>query len=202
MFRPWLRVARPDDWTGALARFGLWPVYFMALLPVAIGRLPPSWQVLGFGFEEVARVVIALVAIYLLGWLRMVVWALVPGSVVQYGRRLWFRHRGRRVRIAVGQINTINVELRPPPVGEVFVIELTDGAVYDLCPVHWDGAARIYSVLARRVKRSKLRQQRRLARAAKARGAALPSLEDAAPPEAGERGAGPEQAGLEQSGPE
>lgn len=164
MFRPWLRVARPEDWTGLLARLGLVPIYFVALLIVAIGKIPVSWWVIGAGIEELTRVVLALVVLYLLGWVRMIAFALLPRAVVQYGRRLWFRHRGRRIVVRTKAITSIDVELRPPPVGEVFVIELDDGAVYDLCPVAWKGAERIYAVLARRVRRARLRETRRRAR--------------------------------------
>ena len=163
MFRPWLRVARPDDWTGTLARFGLWPLYFVALLIVGLARLPSSWSVIGAGSAALTRLIIGLVLAYLLGWMRMIVWALLPGAVVQYGRRLWFRHRGRRIRVLTRDITTIDVEQRPPPIGEVFVIE-SGGAVYDLCPVDWDGAVRIYSVVARRVRRARDRAARRAAR--------------------------------------
>ncbi len=165
LFRPWLRVARPDDWTGLLARFGLWPLYFVALLVVGLGRIPSSWWVIGAGSEELTRGVIAVVVIYLLGWVRMIAFSLLPRAVVQYGRRLWFRHRGRRIVVRIKTIKTIDVEQRPPPVGEAFVIELDDGAVYDLCPVDWDGAQWIYAAVAYRVRRARAREQRRLMRA-------------------------------------
>lgn len=165
LFRPWLRVARPDDWTGSLARLGPWPLYFVALLSVGLGRIPSSWWVIGAGSEVLTRIVIALLVVYLLGWVRMVAFALAPKAVIQYGGRLWFRHRGRRIVVPIKTITTIVVEQRPPPVGETFVIELDDGAVYDLCPVAWDGAARIYATVAGRVRRAEARRQRRLNRA-------------------------------------
>lgn len=169
VFRPWLRVARPDDWTGKLARVGLWPIYFVALLTVGIGRVPRGWWVLGAGSEALTRVPLALVVIYLLGWLRMVAWTLLPGAVIQYGRNLWFRHRGRRVRVAIKSIVAIDVEQRPPPVNEAFLIRLDSGAIYDLCPVHWDGAERVHRVVARRVRTAALRASRREARARRKR---------------------------------
>ena len=165
VFRPWLRVARPDDWTGTLARVGLWPIYFVALLTVGIGRIPRAWWVLGAGSEALTRIPIALVVLYLLGWLRMIAWTLIPRAVIQWGRNLWFRHRGRRVRVAIASIRAIDVEQRPPPVDEVFLIELDGGVVYDLCPVRWDGAERIHRVVARRVRMAALRASRREARA-------------------------------------
>lgn len=167
LFRPWLRVARPGDWTGALARFGLWPLYFVALLVVGLGRIPSSWWVIGAGSEVLTRIVIAVVMLYLLGWVRMIVFALAPRAVIQYGRRLWFPHRGRRIVVRIETITNIVVEQRPPPTGEAFVIELDDGAVYDLSPVAWDGAARIYAAVAGRVRRAQARAQRRLTRAQK-----------------------------------
>lgn len=164
LLRPWLRVARPDDWTGTLARFGLWPVYFVALLIVGIGRIPLSWRVLGAGSEPLTRLVLAVIVIYLLGWLRAVVWSFVPKAVVQFGRRLWFRHHGRRILVRIDTIAEIDVEQRPPPVGEVFVVELDDGAVYDLCPVDWFGAPWVYAAVAYRVRRARARAERRRTR--------------------------------------
>ncbi|NVB41564.1 hypothetical protein G6O69_27240 [Pseudenhygromyxa sp. WMMC2535] len=167
MFRPWLRVARPDDWTGTLARFGLWPVYFVAMLIVAIGRIPPSWWVIGAGIEVLTRAILALVVLYLLSWLRAFAYTLLPRAVILFGRRLWFRHRGHRIRVRTSAITTIDVEERPMPDGEVFIIELDDGGVYDLCPVDWEGSQRIYAVVARRVRRAKLRARRRAERTAR-----------------------------------
>jgi hypothetical protein len=167
VFRPWLRVARPDDWTGKLARVGLWPVYLVAVLIVGLGRIPSSWWVVGAGSEDLTRAVIALVVVYLLAWLRMIVFAFVPGSVVQFGRRLWFRQRGRRIMVRLKHVTTIDVEQRPPPVDETFVIELDDGAVYDLCPVKWAGAERIYARIYKIVTRARacrLARARRRAR--------------------------------------
>lgn len=160
MFRPWLRVAQPDDWTGGLVRFASWPVYFVVLLPIAIGRLPASWAVLGF--EELTRLVIALVALYLLGWARAIAFSLLPRAVVQYGGRLWFRHGGRRTIVRTAAVTAIDVELRPS--GEVFVIEVEGGQTYDLCPVAWEGAQRIFKVVHRRVARARRRRAREIRR--------------------------------------
>jgi hypothetical protein len=162
VFRPWLRVARPDDWTGTLARFGLWPVYFVALLAVGLARIPPS---LVLFVEPLTRVLIGLVVAYLLGWLRMFVWALLPGAVIQYGRHLWFPHARRRLRVAISDLSAIAVEQRPPPIGETFVIELKNGEVHDLCPVACDGAERVHAAVARKIRWARIREGRRDARA-------------------------------------
>jgi hypothetical protein len=137
----------------------------VALLVVGLGRIPSGWWVIGAGSETLTRLVIAAVVLYLLGWARMIVFSLAPKAVIQYGRRLWFRHRGRRIVVRIETLAKIVVEQRPPPVGEAFVIELKDGAVYDLCPVGWDGAARVYSAAARRLSRLQAREQRRITRA-------------------------------------
>jgi hypothetical protein len=160
VFRPWLRVAEPDDWTGSLVRVASWPVYFMVLLPIAIGRIPLGMRLLGF--EELTRLALALVAVYLLGWVRALAFSLLPRAVVQYGRRVWFRHGGRRIVVRSAAITAIDVELRPS--GEVFVIELEGGQIYDLCPVAWEGAQRIFKVLHRRVVRARRRRARELRR--------------------------------------
>jgi len=162
VFRPWLRVAEPDDWTGTLVRVASWPVYFVVLLPVMIGRIPEGWALLGT--PVLTRILLALVAVYLLGWARAIVLTLLPKSVIQLGARLWFRHHGRRVKLRIAAITAIDVELRPR--GEVFVIE-HEGQVYELCPVTWQGAERIYRVLARRVRRNNQRAIRRRAREAR-----------------------------------
>jgi hypothetical protein len=163
VFRPWLRVARPDDWTGTLARFGLWPIYLLALLGVGLAKIPSSWVL---WVEPLTRVLIGLFVAYLLGWLRMVVWALLPGAVIQYGRYLWFPHGRRRIRVAIADISAIAVEQRPPPIGETFVIEIAGGELtYDLCPVACDGAERVHAAVARKVRRARIRADRRDARA-------------------------------------
>jgi len=136
-------------------------------LVVGLGRIPTSWWVIGAGSEALTRAAIALVVLYLLGWVRMIALTFVPRAVIQYGRRLWFRHRGRRIVLRIANVHAIVVEQRPPPVGEAFVIELDDGAVYDLCPVGWEGAERIYASVAAKVRRAHAREQRRRIRAQK-----------------------------------
>jgi hypothetical protein len=160
VFRPWLRVAQPDDWTGTLVRIASWPVYFIVLLPIAIGRIPESWWL--FDSELLTRLLMALVALYLLGWARTIGFTLLPKAVIQYGGRLWFRPHGRRAVVRTSAIVAIDVELRPH--GEVFVIELENGQSHELCPVAWEGAQRIFAVIDRRVRRAKLRASRRRAR--------------------------------------
>jgi hypothetical protein len=145
-----------------VARFGLWPVYFVALLAVGLARIPSS---LVLFVEPLTRVLIGLVVVYLLGWLRMVVWALLPAAVVQYGRHLWFPHARRRLRVAIADLSAIAVEQRPPPIGETFVVELKNGEVHDLCPVAWDGAERVHAAVARKIRWAGIRESRRNARA-------------------------------------
>ena len=37
---------------------------------------------------------------------------------------------------------------------ETFVVEMKDGALHDLCPVHWKGAGRLYARIVRALKLS------------------------------------------------
>jgi hypothetical protein len=156
---PWLEVARPRDWTGALARLALVVVGVMLGILVLLVRLPAVWVELALGRPELVRLALALVAVWILRWLRVLVHARLPTSVTLAFGRLSFRERGRRRRVSVEEISGIHVELRPPPVHQAFVIELTDGTLHDLCPTDWPGAGRLYAKLERKVARaSRLRK--------------------------------------------
>ena len=87
------------------------------------------------------------------------------GRVIQYGRYLWYPHGRRRVRVAIADISAIAVEQRPPPIGEIFVIELGGGELtHDLCPVACHGAERVHAAVARKLRRARIRALRRNAR--------------------------------------
>ena len=79
----------------------------------------------------------------------------------------------------VDEISRIHVEVRPPPVHQVFVVELTDGTMHDVCPTDWPGAGRLYAKLERKVARAR----------AKRRAVAPPSsaIADAAAPRPSQR---------------
>ncbi len=134
-----------------------------ALPQVYLTDAPGGKRMRLLGFEELTRLALALVALYLLGWVRALAFSLLPRAVVQFGRRVWFRHGGRRIVVRSAAITAIDVELRPS--GEVFVLELEGGQIYDLCPVAWEGAQRIFKVLHRRVVRARRRRARELRRA-------------------------------------
>lgn len=171
MIRPWIEVARPRDWTGALARLALVTLGMLLGVVVLLVRLPEAWIALAFGSSELVRLSLFVVGLWALRWLRALGYARLPAAAALF-RRLAFRERGRRRRVPIDQIARVYVELRPPPVHQVFAIELHDGTAHDVCPTDWPGAGRLYAKLARKVARARARARRRAAKAAR-----TPSLE-------------------------
>ncbi|MBK8266213.1 MAG: hypothetical protein IPK80_33410 [Nannocystis sp.] len=151
MFRPFLRVARPGDWTGLLAELVLFGLLVLFVLIALLTRLPTSWVELVGGYPEPVRLLLLLIALYAWGWARALIIAALPGAPVLVFRRLIFRSRGRRHVLRPRDIAKIEVEGRLPDDREVFVVELRDGSRHDLCPVAWRGAGRLYARLARLV---------------------------------------------------
>ncbi len=154
MLRPLLRVARPADWAGGLARLGVTVATLVLLVPVVLARLPEAWVALAGGSPLLVRGVLGAVVLWLMAWVRALVYARLPHAPWLLGRTLGLREGSRRLRLRVEDIAALHVELRPMPAREVFVVEFHDGSVHDLCPVHWSGAGRLYAKLAKRVKRA------------------------------------------------
>jgi hypothetical protein len=144
-----LRTARPDDWTGKLTDLAVTVVALLVVIIVLLVRLPESWVALAGGRGWMVRLVLALLCSWTFMWLNNTLRALLPRTPYLIGRTLTVRLRGRRVGLPVRDIRTIHVETRPPDGRETFVVEMKSGEHHDLCPVHWDGAARIYRRLAR-----------------------------------------------------
>lgn len=159
MIRRFLRVARPADWTGGVARAGvllfgalLWLYAILGRLPPGLRELQPSWLV---------RIGLQVVIFFVVRELAAIPYALLPGAVYLFRGQVAVRVRGKRVRIDVADIREVHVDDRPEPQNEVFVLELLDDREFDLCPVHWDGSERIYAVLRRKVERDKARSRRK-----------------------------------------
>jgi len=152
VFRPWLHVARPDDWTGKVAWLMTTVVLVVLLIAALLARLPAAWVSLVGGHAEVIRVLLVLMVFYLAGWMRAVVYSRLPASAYLVGRRAVLRVRGKALRVPVDTILEIHVEVRPVPARETFVVELKDGTCHDLCPTHWQGAVRLYAALARKLR--------------------------------------------------
>lgn len=144
-----LRTARPDDWTGKLTDLAVTVVALLVVIIVLLARLPETWVALAGGRGWIVRLVLALIAAWIFMWLDNTLRALLPRTPYLIGRTLTVRLRGRRVGLPVREIRTIHVEARPPDGRETFVVEMKSGEHHDLCPVHWNGAARIYRRLAR-----------------------------------------------------
>ena len=143
-----LRTARPDDWTGKLLDLAVMVAALLVVIVVLLVRLPDVWVALAGGRSFIVRLVLALLCAWLFMWLDNALRVLLPRTPYLIGRTLTIRARGRRVRLPVREIRTIHVETRPPEDRETFVVEMKSGEHHDLCPVYWNGAARMYRRLA------------------------------------------------------
>ncbi|MCB9566197.1 MAG: hypothetical protein H6710_03100 [Myxococcales bacterium] len=152
MFRPWLRTARPDDWTGTLVEVVMAGLLVLFVVTAILVVIPPRWLALAAGYEEPVRLVFVLVALYLWGWTRALAIAALPRAPFFIFGRLVFREGGRRHRLRAREIVEIVVEARLPDDVDVFVVVLRDGTRHDLCPVTWRGAGRLYRRLRRYVR--------------------------------------------------
>ena len=144
-----LRTARPDDWSGKLTDLAVTVVALLTVIIVVLVRLPESWVALAAGRGWLVRLVLAGLAWWLFMWLDNALRVLLPRTPYLFGRTLTIRARGRRVPLPVREIQAIHVETRPPDESETFVVEMRSGEHHDLCPVHWQGAGRLYRRIAR-----------------------------------------------------
>ena len=170
MFRPWLRVAVPDDWTGSLTRLASALVAFLVLLGPLIGRLPTQWVFLAGGQGWLVRIVLLLVSAWVVMQLRPLAYVPLPRTIVLLGRRLRLPGSLTGRWLKIGEIDRIHVDERPD--GEVFTLAMLDGLELELCPVGWRGAGRLYTSLARRVARARKRRFRAASKAPSASGQA------------------------------
>ncbi|MEM9460346.1 MAG: hypothetical protein AAGF11_39610 [Myxococcota bacterium] len=159
------RVARPDDWTGVLARLAVVIAFVLLAVLVPLVRLPPAWIALAGGIALVVRLVILIGVMLVLWGARTLLVARLPRAAVLLGRSIRFHDGTRRRAVLIEDIAALHVEQRPPPQHEIFVIEQRNGAEHDLCPTHWGGAPALHRALERRVAAA----HRRRARAARSR---------------------------------
>jgi hypothetical protein len=151
LFGPPIRVARPSDWSGSLARAASWLLAVLGLVTVLLVRLPASWVALAWGSPELVRLSLGLAVLWLIRWIRPFVYARLPRAARLFGRTLKLGERGRRRKVPVDEVRHVDVELRPPPIYEVLVVELADGTTHEVCPLDWDGAGALYAELSRRI---------------------------------------------------
>ncbi len=144
-----LRTARPDDWLGWLTDVVVTIGAIVVVLILLLARLPTAWIEMFGGRGFIVRLILVGGAAWLFMWLDNFLRILLPRTPYLFGRTLTIRTRGKRVRLPVRDITAIHVEQRPPEGRETFVVELKDGALHDLCPVHWKGAGRVYARIAR-----------------------------------------------------
>ena len=144
-------TAWPNDWTGWLARVGWWVLLVLGFVTVLLVRLPERWVALALGQPLVVRVVIGFLAWSVARAIRPWVIARLPRAASLFRGTLAVSPRGPRRRIPLSEIAHVDVERRPPPVDEALVVELKDGTTHEVCPIAWDGGARLYEALARRI---------------------------------------------------
>lgn len=160
MFRPFLHVVRPTDWTGKLAEATIVVMGGLALLPIALVRLPPQWLQMVYGQGWVLRIGMLLVGLWILMWIRAWLLARLPLAPYLVWNTLVFPDRGQQRRVNVADIADLYVELRPTGLVQVFMVEVHDGTHHELCPVAWPGAGRLFRILMRRLERRRRRDER------------------------------------------
>ncbi|MCR9164858.1 MAG: hypothetical protein ACE37F_15270 [Nannocystaceae bacterium] len=163
MFRPFLHVVRPTDWTGKLAEATIVVMGALALFPIVLVRLPPRWLELAYGQGWAVRIAMLLAGLWILAWIRAWLLARLPLAPYLVWNTLVFPDRGQQRRVKVADIADLYVELRPTGLVQVFMVELHDGTHHELCPVGWPGAGRLFAILMRRLERRRRRADRRSA---------------------------------------
>jgi hypothetical protein len=133
-----------------LAFGGVWLLFAIIALVLLLVRMPAAW-VEPLPHPLVLRGALVLVAMLALRGVGALVYTRLPSAAFLSGRTVAFRERGHRRRVHLRDVAGVVVDLRPPPDGEVFVLQLHDGTEHDLCPVRWPGAGRLYAAIARRV---------------------------------------------------
>lgn len=155
-----LRVARPQDWTGMLARLAVAIAFVLLMILVPLVPLPPGWVALAGGFALVVRVGLGLAVLVVLAVAQVLLVARLPRAVVLWGRKVRFHDGTRRRAVAIDDIAALHVEQRPLPQHEVFVLERRDGVEHDLCPTAWPGAPALHRALERRIAAAHRRRTR------------------------------------------
>ncbi len=161
MLRPLIKVARPADWTGRFAFLATWVGTLALVLPMFLIRLPRAWVIWAGGYPIVVRLVLAVLVLWVMSWVRAWIYAGIPAAPYLVGRTLVFADRGHQRRVKLDQVVDVFVELRPPGLTQVFMVELNDGSSHELCPVDWPGAGRLYVSLAAKLRRQRARRDRR-----------------------------------------
>lgn len=161
-----LRVARPDDWTGTLARLAVALAFVLSMILVPLVPLPTAWVALAGGFPLVVRACMVLVVVAVLAVAHGLLVARLPRAVVLWGRKVRFHDGTRRRAVPIHDVAAVHVEQRPPPLLEMFVLARRDGVEHDLCPTAWAGAPSLHRAIVRSVAAAERRRRRRAARRA------------------------------------
>jgi hypothetical protein len=161
-----IRVARPDDWTGTLARLAVVLAFVLLAILVALVPLPAAWVARAWGFPLIVRACMLMVVVVALAVAHALLAARLPRAVLLWGRKVRFHDGTRRRAVPVADVVAMHVEQRPPPQHEMFVLERRDGTEHDLCPTAWPGAPSLHRAIERSVAAADRRRRRRAARRA------------------------------------
>ena len=159
-----VRVARPDDWTGTVARLAVALAFVLLMILVPLVPLPVAWVALAGGMPLLVRAGLVLAVVLALAIAHAVIVARLPRAVVLWGRKVRFHDGTRRRAVAIDDVNAVHVDQRPPPLHEVFVLERRDGVEHDLCPTAWAGAPSLHRAIERSVAAADRRRRRARAR--------------------------------------
>ncbi len=167
MLRPVVIVAWPHDLLGRAVRAGAVLVFLLLLVPVLLARLP--WDIDRNPMQGIAvRACITLVLAWLLLQLRALAGAALPHAPRLSRRTLRVAGRGKPVFIPLDEVHSLRTVFGQTVLHRRLQVVTAEG-VYDVCPLSWVGAPRLFIMLHRRV-RSLQRKRARKARRAAARG--------------------------------
>jgi len=148
-----------------LARLTVFVAVVLLGILVPLVRLPVAWVALAGGQPALVRLAMLAVLLVVVMIGRTLLFSRLPRAAVLFGRKVRFHDGTRRRAVAVADIAAMHVELRPPPLHEVFVVEQYDGEEHDLCPTHWSGAPALHRTLDRRVAAAHRRRTRAASKA-------------------------------------
>jgi len=137
----------------AAIRWGTGTLAVLLLIPVVLARLPESFRVADHRLGILIRVLATVVVLWGIAWLRALLYCRLRAAPFLFAGRLALLDHGRRQYLDVDRVADVFVELAPPPLEEIFMLELDDGTSRPLCPVGWKGAGRLYQGLRKAIDR-------------------------------------------------
>lgn len=145
---PRISVARPRNWQSSLLSLILVVGWILVALLIVLVKLP-ILVVAGYSIEPVLlRLALLCLWYYLAFTFSPLVYGFLPSAPVLWGRSLWLQNRGKRHRLSLGNIDEVDIEVRPR--GAIAVLRMNTGLKFELCPLSWMGAdALVYRIRLR-----------------------------------------------------